>query len=260
MVEGSKYQFSSLSFNAFVNMKKYNENEKGNKLTKGIITEELAENLHVSTDAIKNWLYGYNGPTDVEQVKAISDYLDIDYLFLLQKVEDDNMVDGIKVSVSTEDILPIGFEKKIGDYIETKRCIRNIYQKMLEYVLETEKCFEKYQRLEDDEMTMEKYEEEADDNWRLKEMFCDLQDEIDKYFLDINYNLINKIRNYIFGVLFDLHDDIAVGKFEKFAATKPTDDEKKQFQERAEEMKKYFNCQFYEDVEDLFGDYMVYED
>lgn len=257
MIEGSKYQFSSLTFNAFVNRKKYNENEKGNKLTKAKITEELADTLHVSIDAVKNWLYGVNGPVDVEQVKAISEYFDIDYLVLLQKVEDKNMVDGIKVSVSAEDMLPVGFEKKIGDYIETKRCIRSLYQKMLEYVLETEKCFEKYQSLEDDKITKDTWDEEAEDNDRLKNLYSKIEDEIDNYYLDLPVGMINDIRNYLWGVMFDYHDAVAIGKLEE-PDYNPTDEEKKKLEETLEEMRNYFKYKFYEDIEELFGDYMVY--
>ena len=259
MVDGSKYQFSSVSFNALINLKKYKDNENGNRITKAIITEELAKNLHVSTDAIKNWLYGYNGPTDFEQVKAISDYLDVDYLVLLQKVEDDNMVEGIKVSVSAEDIFNDGFEKRIGDYIETKRCIRNIYQKMLAYVNETEKCFEKYQNIKDEEINEETYIEEEKDNIRLKDLYCELQDELDKYYLDLSFKLQNDIRNYMWGVMFDYHDEVSIGKLYD-CDYKPSDEEKKIVQKKIEEMKDYFNWKFYSDVEDLFKDYMVYED
>ena len=255
MVEGSKYQFNSVSFNAFINIKKFKENEKGHKLTKAIITEELAEMLYVSTDAVKNWLYGYNGPADVEQIKAISDYLDIEYLLLLQKVEDDNMVDRIRVAAFTEDMFPSGFEKKIGDYIETKRCIRNIYNKMLTYIDETEKCFNKYQNLEDEKITEDTYEEEAEDNGRLKDLYCELQAEVDKYYLDLSVKMSNDIKNYIWGVMFDYHDDVAIGKLDG----KLMDDEKKEVQERVEEMQNYFNYQFYKDVEELFEDYMVYD-
>ena len=38
IVNDIKYKFSPLSFNAFVNVKKYQESEKGNKLTKTKIT------------------------------------------------------------------------------------------------------------------------------------------------------------------------------------------------------------------------------
>ena len=259
MIEGSKYQFSAVIFNAFVNRKKYSENEKGIKLTKSKITEELADTLHVSIDAVKNWLYGVNGPVDVEQVKAISEYFDIDYLVLLQKVEDENMSDGIKVSVSAEDMLPVGFEKKIGDYIETKRCIRNIYHKMLAYVLETDKCFNKYQNLKDEEITEQTYEEEAEDNERLKDLYNELDNELDRCYLDLPFRMHNDIRNYMWGVMFDYHDAVAIGKLEGLNYN-PTEDEKKKVQETIEEMRNYFNYQFYKDVEDLFGDYMVYED
>lgn len=259
VVEGSKYQFSSVNFNAFVNIKKYSENEKGNKYTKSKITEELAETLHVSIDAVKNWLYGVNGPVDVEQVKTISDYLNIDYLALLQKVEDKDMVEGIKVSVSAEDMLPARFEKRIGDYIETKRCIRMIFNKMREYVLETEKCFEKYQNLKDEEITDETYDEEAEDNNKLKKLYCELQDEVENHFLDISFEMNNKLRNYIWGMMFDLHDDVSIGKLEG-PNYNPSKEEKKKVQERIEEMKNYFEYQFYIDVEELFEDYMVYED
>lgn len=259
IVNDIKYKFSPVNFNAFVNVKKYQESEKGNKLTKTKITEELADELHVSTDAIKNWLYGYNGPVDVEQVKAIGDYLNIDYLLLLQKVEDQNMVDGIKVSVSAEDMFPEGFEKKIGDYIETKRCIRSIYNKMRAYVIETEKCFEKYQSLKEDEITEKTYEEEEIDNERLKTLYVELQDEVDDHYLDLTFKMHNDIRNYMWGVMFDYHDAVAIGKLEgkNYA---PTDEEKKKLEETLEDMRHYFKYGFYEDVEELFEDYMVYED
>ena len=254
MVDGSKYQFSSVNFNAFINVKKFNGSQKGNKLTKAKITEELADKLHVSTDAIKNWLYGYNGPTDVEQVKAIGEYFDIDYLHLLQKVEDENMVNGINVSVSTEEMLPFGFEKKVGDYIETKRCIRNIYYKMLAYIRETRNCFQKYQMLEADKITKDTWDEEVDDNGRLKDLYCEIESEIDKCYLDLNFELQNEIKNYMWGVMFDYHDDVAVGKL---IDVNTTDAEKKRFQERAEEMERYFEIGFYEDIAELFGDFMV---
>ena len=258
MGEGSKYQFSSVNFNAFVNMKKYKGNEEGVKFTKAKITEELAEGLHVSIDAIKNWLYGYNGPTDVEQVKAIGEYLDIDYLCLLQKVEDQNMVDEIKLSVSTEDILPAGFEKKIGDYIETKRCIRAIYHKMLMYVVETEKCFSKYQNLKEDEITEQTWAEEDKDNDRLNQLYCEIDDELDKYYLDLPFRMLNDIRNYMWGVMFDYQDAIAIGK-KVDSDHKPTEEEKKKTDETIKEMRYYFDVQFYKDIEELFGEYMVYE-
>lgn len=259
IVNDLKYKFSPVSFNAFINVKKYQESEKGNKLTKAKITEELADELHVSTDAIKNWLYGYNGPVDVEQVKAIGDYLNIDYLLLLQKVEDQNMVDGIKVSVSAEDMFSEGFEKKIGDYIESKRCIRGIYHKMLAYVVETEKCFDKYQRLKDDEITEETWDEEAEDNERLKNLLCEIGNEIDKCYLDLPVKLLNEIRNYLWGVMFDYHDDVSIGKLEGINYA-PTEEEKKKLEETLKDMRHYFKYGFYEDIEELFGDYMVYED
>lgn len=259
VIDGNKYRFDPVSFNAFINVKKYKESDNGNKITKTRITEELADEIHVSTDAIKNWIYGYNGPTDIEQIKAISNYFNIDYLVLLKKVEDHSMVDGIRVSVTAEDVFPIGYEKKIGDYIETKRCIRNIYNKMLAYVLETNKCFKKYQNLKNDEITEETYDEEGADNFRLKDLHCEMIAEVRKYYLDLSTKMYNDIINYMWGVMFDYHDDVAIGKLEG-PNYKPTKKEKQKVNDRINEMKNYFDHQFYEDIENLFEAYIVDED
>ena len=69
--------------------------------------------------------------------------------------------------------------------------------------------------------------------------------------------MINDIRNYLWGVMFDYHDAVAIGKLEE-PDYNPTDEEKKKLEETLEEMRNYFKYKFYEDIEDLFGDYMVY--
>ena len=258
-VDGVKYQFDSVCFNAFLNYKKFIEAENENKLTKAKISEDLADRLHVSTDAIKNWLYGYNGPSDVEQIKAIGEYFDIDYSVLLRKVEGQNMIDEIKLPFSPEGVALEGIEKRIGDYIETKRCVRNIYHKMLDYVLETKACFEKYQRLEDGEVSEALLEEEGMDNNRLKDLYFELQDEVTRCYLDLSADLYHEIRSYMWGVMFEFHDDVALGKL-CGPNYKPTKEEKKKEADRVEEMKNYFSTGFYEDVENLFGYYIVSDD
>ena len=75
--EGTNYQFDSEKFKMLINQKKLYLNQMHKKTTKAEIMESIAGELCVSTEAIKNWMYGYNGPSDIEQVKKIGDCLEV---------------------------------------------------------------------------------------------------------------------------------------------------------------------------------------
>lgn len=128
---------------------------------------------------------------------------------------------------------------------------------MLVYVLETQKCFEKYQNLKEDEITNETWDEEGEDNDRLKILYSEMENELDKYYLDLPISMINNLRNYMWGVMFDYHDAVAIGKLEN---DNPSESDKNHFKEVVEEMTEYFARKFYEDVAEIFDDYMVHND
>ena len=121
--EGTKYQFDSEKFKMLINQKKLYLNQMHKKTTKAEIMESIADELCVSTEAIKNWMYGYNGPSDIEQVKKIGDCFETDYHFLLKKEED-------KMSTTVKGVCD-GSEQALY----TRERIREIYSACLNYVV-----------------------------------------------------------------------------------------------------------------------------
>ena len=83
--EGVKYQFDSKKMLMYANQMKSELQMRGKKLNKSNIMKELAEKLYISEDAVKSWMYGNNGPSDLEQVKLVADYFGVEYHQLLDK-------------------------------------------------------------------------------------------------------------------------------------------------------------------------------
>lgn len=87
--DGKEYVFSCEKFNNVI--KKYQRKlgvQKGHKVTKLSIFEDLSNKLYISLDTIRNWTRGRNG-TNLEQIKRVSEYMQIDYHELLDTVEED---------------------------------------------------------------------------------------------------------------------------------------------------------------------------
>lgn len=130
--EGKEYVFSSFSFK--VNVQKYKSEKKsqGQKVSNEWIWESIAQEVHVTMDSIRNWMYGKNGPSDLESVKAIARYLNIDYHDLLKVQEEKIMSEKTNVICN------------MVNATETKDVIRVIYQKMSEFMDDAvdELCFD----------------------------------------------------------------------------------------------------------------------
>lgn len=117
--EGIKYQFNASMMNACIGKAKMDARKCGQRVTKSQISEKLADLLFVSTDAIKNWMYGVNGPADIEQVKTLGDFFHVDYHELLKKED-----------VSMERTM-MDYSKAL-QYQKTKDCVREIYAEIVE--------------------------------------------------------------------------------------------------------------------------------
>ena len=86
--DGKEYVFSSEKFNNAI--KKYQkklEAQNGRIVTKLSIYEDFSNKLYIPLDTIKNWARGRNG-ANLENVKRISEYIQIDYHELLDTVEE----------------------------------------------------------------------------------------------------------------------------------------------------------------------------
>ena len=86
--DGKEYVFSCEKFNNAIS--KYQmklQVQYGYKVSKADIYEDLSKKLFVSVDAIKNWVRNRNG-TSLDQIKRLSEYMNVDYRELLDTVEE----------------------------------------------------------------------------------------------------------------------------------------------------------------------------
>lgn len=86
--DGNEYIFSYEKFNNAIS--KYQmklQVQYGYKVSKADIYEDLSKKLFVSVDAIKNWVRNRNG-TSLDQIKRLSEYMNVDYRELLDTVEE----------------------------------------------------------------------------------------------------------------------------------------------------------------------------
>ena len=187
--EGTKYQFDSEKFKVLINQKKLSLNKTHKKTTKAEIMESIAAEMCVSTEAIKNWMYGYNGPSDLEQVKKIGDYFETDYHFLLNKEED---------TVSTATINTFDGSTQA---LYTREKVREIYSACLYYLnrgaYHQDKIFEAYDFYKDGLMpgaaVPELMRAASDELFPALDAIREL---LKKYMLDIPENFYDKVYNY----------------------------------------------------------------
>ena len=87
IIDGKNMQFDSVSFKELFT--------SGRKKADKSVLEyetELGDALSVSNNAIHNWRFGMNGPSDLETIKQLAEYLDISDYMLLLKDGKENMV------------------------------------------------------------------------------------------------------------------------------------------------------------------------
>ena len=202
----TRYQFYPERLMLLVNQKKYRLQQRGKKVTKTSIMEELAEKACVSTEAIKNWMYGYNGPSDLEQVKSLGEYFQVDYHFMLDEEEIE-----MPVLEKTSDHAVDTAQRLI-----TKNRIREIYKGMLEFL---DLCRYYHSDLATDlvwcgeilpEEVCENYYECLEDaNQKMRMKYFEVRDEIDRSMLDIPEDDFVKLKEFLWARLFNCIDLVA---------------------------------------------------
>lgn len=85
LVDNQCYYFNFRTFNDL-----FHEKSTLNKVTKTRLEVELAENLNLSSNAIHNWRYQLNGPSDIEKIQEIAMFFGIHdcKLLLIERKED----------------------------------------------------------------------------------------------------------------------------------------------------------------------------
>ena len=202
VIDGEQYVFSSFALKTCIRKYKSDKKTYGEIITSEMIMEALADSIHVSVDAIKNWMYEKNGPGDLETVKSVAGFLNVDYVELLKKQEKNIMSENNVIIQGTN----INMEK-------TKDVIRVIYQKMSGFMDAAvhELCFD------------------SDENiyWKYEEVYRDMIGTLHKSMLDIPIGIYDQLRKiaecdlflYMYGIPEGPADVWDLSEFYDFCST-----------------------------------------
>ena len=257
---GIRYQFNATSLMMQINQRKYNLQMTGEKATKSQIMEELADMLFVSVEAIKSWMYGYNGPSEIEQIKSLGGFFGIDYHKLLSKEEEE-----MKENTSAMNtIITDDYQAR-----RTKDCVREIYNQIFGYIdlceyhtNELYKCEMIVDEIEDGTTV---YREAA---YKAKKELLDCFEKVLRTvrasLLDIPADFYDKLEEYLWTDLNDYGDQVT---------HIPTDEEwEKKLEPLSEEeirelrsykpefvepVKEYYNTEYMDRLRELFADFIV---
>ena len=129
-IENTDYIFSVDSFRKLFNKYKHNSlKESGTKITAENLRDMIAKKINVSSETVKKWYSGSNGPTDIEVIKDIATFFDIDYMELLSRKEQEKMIKDMDYSSDTEKDVIDAVYQKIVDIImlEAYRYKESVY-------------------------------------------------------------------------------------------------------------------------------------
>ncbi len=247
--QGIQYHFNSEKLQVLINQRKQFLTQTHKKATKAEIMVEIADGLYVSTEAVKNWMYGYNGPSDLEQIKTIGKYFDVDYHQLL-KLEEDKMNNN--VSTVTVDNAAISL------YSRDK--VREIYLEILEYLDRAERGYCALNAElslnvgEVKSMSSREFLDHVGEvHGDLHCMLDGIRDDIRKLLLDIPESLYENINDYSWSRLENLMNMISSYHIDGEVCEYPViDDGVDGFLESYFETREYMN-----ELRDLFNDYIV---
>lgn len=231
MEEGIKYRFNEQQLRASMSVRKSILKSSDVKATLSAITEELADAMYVSPEAVKNWMYGYNGPSDMEQIKIIADFFDEDYhRFLI--MEEGNMLDNNKKENSVKVIT-----EAQRDY--TKKVVREIYQDVYRIV---ELLVEDY--YVDDKR--ETYDFGYVSSYSVFDYYSRVVKRLGLARLDVSERFYNRLKEFLEGTL--IFWAIVAGKIESGEELAP---------ENAWLVDYVKTKQYEKDITEIFSEYMV---
>ena len=239
---GIKYKFSHKKLLMNMNKKKHDSLLAGEKVTKQSIMSDLAEKLFVSNEAVKNWMYGYNGPSEIEQVKSLAEYFSVDYHDLLEseaiKMEEKN--NSINMTIDPQAYC-------------TKERVRVIFQRMVDF----------FDAARIDYYALTRGEEESEEAFKGRCEICKLElrgilnsvnKEIKYSALDIPNDFYDALEGYVW---YDMIDNIDLATGIVQGCYDPDDE----FADWYDGLKGYFDdkyeARYMAELKDLFSDYIV---
>lgn len=268
--EGTKYRFDSDKLMLFVNKKKFQEQKKGDKVTKASIMEDLANEMFVSVDAVKSWMYGYNGPSEIDQVKALGEFFHVDYHSMLKmgesKMERTNVMNEAQAQI-------------------TKDCVRTIYKKMVGFVERVRDAWDDYEYMliYDEVVSQEQagaiVSSISEKKQDLRAYMIDILRTIEYDALDLPVDFSERLESYIWDrfsqtiEVYDaspLHKELAFSCFddeevdgegtnngENSIMSEETKSEMEAFSEAIDWEENYYEESYRDDFKKLFADFMI---
>jgi len=199
--DGRLCVFDSFRFQRVIKDKLQELRENDIRKSRQELLEDIYEATGISASSINHWLMGHHAPNDVDKVKDIADYLNVE---LDDIMEIENMVKQSATLVKEEMIMgnqdmvqrveatvvmPKGDNKK--DYLDEKSVVRDIYMDMVTYIEE----FNNTCGFENDTYGSSYNPYEAN------EMYEQLVLKIRKAMLDIPFELFNQLILFTDGYL-----------------------------------------------------------
>ncbi len=192
--DGKEYVFSSHAFKQRI--KTFLETSQFKTLE--ALFEDIASKAHVTADAVRNWNYAKNGPGDIEIVKILADYLNVDYKEIMRVQEVKKMAENKSETLNTD---------------KTKDVIRAVYQKMADfmdvalYEVDFEECGDSY------------YEYEAMYREMLNLLHRSMLDIPEKLYHQLEEMIVDKFAPYLYGYDFGMTSFWESEEFKEFSMT-----------------------------------------
>ncbi len=252
--EGVKYQFDSKKMLMYANQMKSDLQMHGRKLNKSQIMRELAEKLYISEDAVKSWMYGNNGPSDLEQVKLVANYFGVEYHQLLNKEEKEMATNNNTMNL----VKGMANEAQVQ---YTKEKVREIYQALIVCKNTLMDYYYTDNPDENGDPFNPVFKERQERNYNI---FLSCRESarsiMEKAMLDIPQELFEKINEYLWTDM----SEVANTVMKSFNLTDDADDvDIVNFGPEDEMMimdtmiRQYGNVGFIADMRRIFGDYIV---
>ena len=125
-IDGKNMRFDSDVFN-----RHFTEQRKKKKISVLDYEIEIGEALSVSSSAVNNWRFSANGPSDMERIKQLADYIGIrDYKLLLKETEENTVM---KISERQKDSLKHIYDAVI-EYLDKFMMTNGFNDYWIEYV------------------------------------------------------------------------------------------------------------------------------
>ncbi len=245
-----KYQFDCEKMKAFITKRRRDILASDKKVPQYIIWQELADQLFVSQDAVKSWVYGNNGPSDLEQVRKIADYFDIDYHELLKTEE-------TKMNTSK-----VEYEEQISvqQRMLTHASVREVYVSLIEaldkvweyYDAERKGLYDKYTEEEMIEKNITTFEVAEDAIYNVAKLMT-------KYYLDIPQSLYEEISKW-----FVEHLKVQIMNIACIFMPMMSEDDPEELEDLKNDRKlnerratEYRDGVYYRQLMDIFSDYVL---